>query len=102
MVDVQHSLRRKRAEALGATERLRLSRDHDVRSNISDPRLPNAVARHLENQALKVDPDQAILRLARALARRAAREDHARACAEKAGQNETSRDLRPLFDRSSE
>lgn len=46
-------------------------------------------------------PDKAILRLARALARQAAREDHAREQAKKERQDETSRDLRPLLDRPS-
>jgi hypothetical protein len=50
---------------------------------------------------LQPEPDGAILRLARALARQAAREDHARECADKARENETSRNLRPLLDRSS-
>ena len=54
-----------------------------------------------EKQALQVAADKAILRLARALARQAAREDHARECADKARHNETSRDLRPLLDRPS-
>lgn len=54
-----------------------------------------------ENQSLQVAPDKAILCLARALARQAAREDHARECADKAQYNETSHDLRPLLDRSS-
>lgn len=57
-------------------------------------------SRDSEKQRLQVEPDSAILRLARALARQAAREDHERECAEKAGENETSRDLRTLFNRS--
>ena len=51
-----------------------------------------------EKQALQLEPDGAILCLARAPARQAAREDHARECADKARENETSRDLRPLLD----
>src|SRR5208283_4374554 len=58
------------------------------------------VHQKLQNQALQVEPDSAILRLARALARQAAREDHAREYADKARENETCRDLRPLLDRS--
>jgi hypothetical protein len=63
---------------------------------------PNSSPRqNQENQSLQVAPDKAILRLARALARQAAREDHARECADKARHYETSRDLCPLLDRSS-
>lgn len=54
-----------------------------------------------KKQDLQLEPDGAILRLARALARQAAREDHARECADQARENETSRNLRPLLDRSS-
>ena len=54
-----------------------------------------------EKHILQAVADKAILRLARALARQAAREDHARECADKVRHNETSRDLRPLLDRSS-
>ena len=45
--------------------------------------------------------DEAILRLARTLARQAAREDHEREQADRRGAKE-GRDLRPVFDRSSE
>ncbi|MGH6848496.1 MAG: hypothetical protein ACREC0_13995 [Methylocella sp.] len=54
-----------------------------------------------DQQALQVEPDKAILRLARALARQAAREDHACEQARKARDNESSRDIRLLLDRSS-
>ena len=52
-------------------------------------------------RVLRQTPDRAILRLASALARQAAREDHAREQAEKI-RHESSRDLRTLLNRSSE
>ncbi len=50
---------------------------------------------------LQEKPDRAILMLVRALARRAARDDHAREKAKRAAQDEPSRHLHPLLDRSS-
>jgi hypothetical protein len=52
-------------------------------------------------RALRQVPDRAILRLASALARQAAREDHEREQAEKT-HHEPNRDLRPLLNRPSE
>jgi hypothetical protein len=52
-------------------------------------------------RVLREAPDRAILRLASALARQAAREDHAREQAEKI-QHEPSRDLRTLLNRPPE
>jgi hypothetical protein len=52
-------------------------------------------------RVLRRMPDRAILRLASALARQAAREDHARQQAEKT-HHESSRDLRTLLNRSPE
>jgi hypothetical protein len=52
-------------------------------------------------QVLRQVPDRAILRLASALARQAAREDHALQQAEKT-HHESSRDLRTLLNRPSE
>lgn len=52
-------------------------------------------------RVLRETSDRAILRLASALARQAAREDHAREQAEKK-HHESSRDLRTLLNRSSE
>lgn len=52
-------------------------------------------------QVLREAPDRAILRLASALARQAAREDHAREQAEKA-HHESDRDLRTLLNRPPE
>lgn len=54
-----------------------------------------------DKRVLRRQPDRAILRLASALARQAAREDHARQRAEKP-HHESSRDLRTLFNRPSE
>lgn len=51
-----------------------------------------------DQRALQSEPDKAILCLARALARQAAREDHARERADKARDNETSCNIRPLLD----
>lgn len=51
---------------------------------------------------LRPGPDEAILRLARALARQAAREDHERNLVRKRGGDEASSDLRSILDRSSE
>jgi hypothetical protein len=73
----------------------------DSRLDFHHPHLQQIGANQLEKQALQVEPDSAILRLARVLARQAAREDHARECADKARENETCRDLRPVLDRSS-
>lgn len=72
----------------------------------SPPNLPLSQLQHnganqLEKRTLQVAADSAILRLARALARQAAREDHARERAGMAPANETCCDLRTLFDRSS-
>jgi hypothetical protein len=50
---------------------------------------------------LQPNPDKAILRLARALARLAAREDHERELANRRGKEESS-DLCSILDRSSE
>jgi len=75
--------------------------DKDSRLNFPHPHLQQICANQSERQALQVEPDSAILRLARVLARQAARDDHARECADKAQENETCRDLRPLLDRSS-
>jgi hypothetical protein len=47
---------------------------------------------------LKRPPDQAIIRLIRALARDAAQQDHD----QEWGQNEAGRDLRPILDRPAE
>lgn len=52
-------------------------------------------------QALLRAPDRAILRLAHALARQAAREDHEREQAEKT-HHESNRDLRTLLNRPPE
>jgi hypothetical protein len=61
------------------------------------------VKRKPEIESLRPPPDPAILAIARALARSAAREDHAKAmqAAEMQGSetgDETRSDLRPLFD----
>jgi len=85
----------------GAKERSCPATDEDSRIKFSRSSLGPIRANQPENQALKVGPDRAILRLARALARQAAREDHERECADKARENETCRDLRPLLDRPS-
>lgn len=77
------------------------ARDKDSRLDFPRPHLQQIGTNQLEKQALQVEPDSAILRLARALARQAAREDHARECADRARANETCCDLRPLLDRSS-
>jgi hypothetical protein len=74
------------------------TRDKDSRPSFLRPQLQQIGGNQLERQALQVGPDSAILRLARALARQAAREDHARECADKVREYETRRDLRPLFD----
>ncbi len=50
---------------------------------------------------LQDKPDRAILMLVRALARQAAREDHAHEKAKRAALDEPSRHLHPLLDRSS-
>lgn len=106
MANVERIEPHRNAVEAGASDRRRSAQQRtssDVQAaHLLKPRHRELDKNLLENQALKIVPDRAILRLARALARRAAKEDHARACAEKAGQNETSRDLRPLFDRSSE
>ena len=47
---------------------------------------------------LQLIPDEAILRLARALARQAAREDHERDQASIGTVNQESGDLRPILD----
>src|SRR3974390_3685155 len=52
-----------------------------------------SAAKNPEKQLLQVELDGAILRLARALARQAAREDHARECADKVREHETRCDL---------
>ncbi|MES0117769.1 hypothetical protein NKK52_17515 [Mesorhizobium sp. C277A] len=62
--------------------------------------LPAMVVK-IHNQALHRPPDRAILRLASALARQSAREDHERQQAEKT-HHESSRDLRTLLNRPSE
>jgi hypothetical protein len=54
-----------------------------------------------QKRVLQEPPDRAILRLARALARQAAREDHAREQAEKT-HHESDRDLRTLLNRPPE
>lgn len=102
MADVERIEPHHKAVETGAPDR-RQSEQQRTSSDVQgvhfvNPRHREVDANLLENQALKVEPDRAILRLARALARRAAREDHARACAERAGQNDTRRDLRPLLD----
>jgi hypothetical protein len=85
----------------GASKRSCPAGDKDSRLDFPHSHLQQIYAIQSEKQALQVEPDSAILRLARVLARQAAREDHARECADKAPENETCRDLRPLFDRSS-
>ena len=52
--------------------------------------------------SLRPSPDEAILRLARALARQAAREDHERSRVRKGNGDEESSDLCPILNRSSE
>lgn len=74
------------------------ARDKDSRLDFLRPHLQQIGGNQIEKQALQVGPDSAILRLARALARQAAREDHARECADKVREYETRRDLRPLLD----
>jgi hypothetical protein len=105
MANVERIEPHQKAVEAGALDRRRSALQRtssDVQAkHLLSPRHREFDTNLLENQALKIAPDQAILRLARALARRAAKEDHARACAERAGQNETRRDLRPLLDRSS-
>ena len=58
--------------------------------------------RHIAKFSLRPSPDEAILRLARALARQAAREDHERNMVRKGGGDEESSDLRAILNRSSE
>jgi hypothetical protein len=48
---------------------------------------------------LRLPPDKAILRLARVLARQAAREDHERELAAQPNNDDQSRDLRQILDR---
>lgn len=86
---------------IGANKPLCLARGEDSQADFPRPHLQQIGAKQVEKQALQVEPDSAILLLARVLARQAAREDHARECADKARDNETCRDLRPLLDRSS-
>lgn len=107
MADLRRNQPQQKAVEPGALECRENERRHSSSDDDSSVSFLNSPDREsdanlLVKQALKVKPDQAILRLARALARRAAREDYSRACAEKAGNNETSRDIRTLLDRSSE
>lgn len=85
----------------GENEQQRSLPDDHASLNLPNSQDLEIDANLLEDEALKVEPDQAILRLSRALARQAAREDHARECADRARANETRCDLRPLLDRSS-
>ena len=52
------------------------------------------------NNTLRADSGDAILKIARALARQAAREDHARQQAESASHDKTCRNLRKVLNRS--
>lgn len=56
------------------------------------PRIPS--------HTLQAGADDAILKIARALARQAAREDHARQQAESASHDKTCRNLREVLNRS--
>jgi hypothetical protein len=85
----------------GVNELRRTSHREAATPRLPFSRIQKVTENQLKIQALKVGPDRAILRLARVLARQAAREDHARECADEARDHETSRDLRPLLDRSS-
>lgn len=58
--------------------------------------------RDIAKFSLQPSPDEAILRLARALARQAAREDHERNRVCKGDGDEESSDLRSILNRSSE
>ena len=58
--------------------------------------------RDIAKFSLRRSPDEAILRLARALARQAAREDHERDRVRKGDGDEESSDLRSILNRSSE
>lgn len=84
----------------GASKRSYPAGYEDSRLDFPHPHLQQIGANQKEKQVLQVEPDSAILRLARVLARQAAREDHAREYADKVQENETCRDLRPLLDRS--
>lgn len=46
------------------------------------------------------EPDEAVFRLARAIARQAAREDHARELAARQARHDQGRDLRTVFERA--
>jgi len=56
------------------------------------------VRRRINKLPLQLIPDEAILRLARALARQAAREDHERDQVSIGTFNQESGDLRPVLD----
>lgn len=56
--------------------------------------------RRIPTHTLQASADDAILKIARALARQAAREDHARQQAESASHDKTCRNLREVFNRS--
>jgi len=56
------------------------------------------VPRRIHKLPLQLIPDEAILRLARALARQAAREDHERDQVSIRTINQESSDLRPVLD----
>lgn len=65
--------------------------------------LPRSKKRRVASMSgLHEEPDATILRLARALARQAAREDHAWENGEEQDADGASRDLRSVFDRPSE
>ena len=77
------------------------NRKYDQPNSFGASRISPSVPVITGKSCLQDKPDRAILMLVRALARQAARDDHAREKAKRAAQDEPSRHLHPLLDRSS-